>query len=224
MIALEKFRSRLFFCLLYPDNESHLKALEIIKNSVSHVGILHDCDTWMPDDEVVNPEHKAGEKKKAHYHVILKYANPRWNTGVAVDLGIDARFLEACGSFDKSGRYLLHDGFPDKYQYDMDCLFGDLAPGVAKLVNQVDECTRVKRLMDLIDCSGVLDLRKLIDLACDHGLYGDLRRMGSWVFQLIDSHNSKVARASDGYSELISELRATRLEQTGKWEQTIFDE
>lgn len=68
---MAKVRSRLWFCLLYEDNEDHMQALETIKAQFNHVGIKHDKDCWTPDDEVENPEHKAGVLKKVHYHLTV---------------------------------------------------------------------------------------------------------------------------------------------------------
>lgn len=218
---MAKVRSRLWFCLLYEDNADHMLALETIISQFNHVGIKHDKDCWTPDDEVENPEHKAGELKKAHYHLILKFTSARWNTALAADLGIDIRFLEPCRNFDASAAYLVHDGLDDKYQYSHDELFGPLSPAVVKILNQEDEGVRVKKLLALIDGSGELDLRKLINLACDNGLYGDLRRMGFWAQKLIDTHNQQIRQL---YTNTVYEqIEAYTKEKYAQWQQDTFD-
>ena len=114
----DKVRSRLWCLLLYPDDDSHLNALDIIRSSYSYVGILHDKDTWSEEDEINNAEHKLGELKKPHYHIIIKFAQPRWNTAVSDELGIALNYFEPCRSFKNAGVYLVHSGIDDKYQYD----------------------------------------------------------------------------------------------------------
>ena len=37
---------------------------------------LHDQDVWTVEDEVENTSHKAGEPKKAHWHIVVSYKNP----------------------------------------------------------------------------------------------------------------------------------------------------
>lgn len=36
---------------------------------------LHDQDTWTAYDEQENEQHKQGEPKKAHYHVMLMFSS-----------------------------------------------------------------------------------------------------------------------------------------------------
>lgn len=44
--------------------------------------ILHDKDVWEKDTEVNGTLHKAGEPKKAHYHILAGWVNhfPDWKT------------------------------------------------------------------------------------------------------------------------------------------------
>lgn len=193
----EKIRSRLWCVLLYPEDETHAAALELIRQSFNYVGILHDKDTWTEEDEQQNPDHKAGELKKPHYHIILKFTQARWNTAIAEDLGIAPNYLEQCRSFDSAAVYLVHDGLSDKYQYDSEALEGPLVPAVMKLLAPADENGRVLELMKLIDSMGYITYRQLIVVACENGMYADCRRMGFLLSQVIHEHNEEWAHGFD---------------------------
>lgn len=39
---------------------------------------LHDKDKWLQSDEIANPDHKAGELKPAHIHLVLKMKRGRY--------------------------------------------------------------------------------------------------------------------------------------------------
>ncbi len=185
----DKTRSRLWCVLLYPDDPTHADALEIIRKEFQYVGILHDQDTWTADDEAENSEHKAGELKKPHYHIILKFTQARWSTALADDLGIKPNYLEQCRNFDTAALYLVHDGLYDKFQYDYKTLEGPLVPAVMKLLAASDEGTRVTEIIKLIDSMGFIDYRDLVLAACQNGMYSDLRRMGSILHMIVNRHN-----------------------------------
>lgn len=174
-------RSRLWNLLLYSEDSSHAAALEFIRKNLNYVGILHDKDT----DE-------NGELKKPHYHIIIKFGQPRWRSAVAKELGIKENYMEKTGSFDGSARYLLHDGIDDKYQYSPDELEGALAPSVVKLLQRDDENVRVLKLIDLVKAAPPLNVYDLIKLACVNGLYSDLRRMGALSVSLMQWHNDEI--------------------------------
>lgn len=183
----KKERSRLWNVLLYPDDESHVTALAFIRATYHYVAICHDKD--------VNPE--TGDLKKPHYHVIIKFCQARWNSSIAEELGITPNYMQKTGSWDNSARYLLHDGVDEKYQYDKSELEGPLAPAVVKILENDIEDVRVKNLLSLIDGAGFLSMTALIYLACDNGLYGELRRLGYMVRDVLAEHNSSFVQPYD---------------------------
>ena len=177
---MENTRSRLWNILLYPDDPTHVSALEVIKKSFNYVGILHDKDM----------KEKSDGLKKAHYHIIIKLSQARWVTGLSSELGIDTRWFEKTGSWDRSARYLLHHGRDNKYQYSPDELFGPLVPSVVKLLNDDDENVKVIKIIDLIDSiNGEISFNFLVRLACKNGLYPELRRMGALGIRIVNEHN-----------------------------------
>ena len=84
----DKYRARVHMILLYPDNVEHRDAFQKIAKSYDYAGIIHDKDTWTEEDEKKNPEHKQGELKKEHIHIVLRTPNATWNTALCKELGM----------------------------------------------------------------------------------------------------------------------------------------
>ena len=168
--------------VLYPDEDmSHLFALnKLEKCGYSYCAIDHDNDTY--DDYDDCDQSKIGTLKKKHTHVYLRLKSPRFAEPVAQELGIKVNYLQVCRDSKSAMLYFLHDGYPNKYQYDIENVYGSLKHEVAKLLVSEDEGSRVLKILDLIDsmpkpCS----YRQLLVAVCNNGFYGDFRRMGSGV-------------------------------------------
>lgn len=168
-----------------------MAALEAIRKEYTYVGILHDKDTWTEEDEQKNPDHKAGELKKPHYHLILKFTQARWNSALATELGIGENYLERCRNFENAAVYLVHDGLDEKYQYEVECLEGSLVPAVKKLLAGKDENSRILELLDLIRGMGFIEWDDLWRVISKNHMYGDARRMGNHLTNLVHEHNYK---------------------------------
>lgn len=188
---MEKIKKRNWAMLLYTDNEAHKNAMFALeKGGYKYVAILHDSDVWQEGE---NENHSAGEPKKEHWHIVLKFPQARYNTAVAQELGIEPRFLEPCANFDKACLYLIHANAEDKHQYEPTSLFGSLVPHVMKLLQDDDEGTRVLDIVKNIDSMpGRATYRETLVWACKNGLYGEFRRLGSGVKWLIDEHNEQL--------------------------------
>lgn len=178
-MSVPKVRSRLWNVLLYLDDPSHVQALDLIRSGFNYVSILHDKDV----DE-------NGDLKKPHIHCILKFAQARWNTALADELGIKVNYFEKTGSWEGSAKYLLHDGCDEKHQYDATELEGPLVPAVMKLLQNDDENIRVMKILELLSSAGVLTLTQFTRMCCEAGLYADWRRMGYQGVRMLDEHNS----------------------------------
>lgn len=87
-----KIYNRNFTILLYPrEDETHKKAIELIKKLFDYAMIEHTEDIWEDTTET----HKKGDKKKPHTHVIIRVgSNPRWLSAVANELGIKENAIE----------------------------------------------------------------------------------------------------------------------------------
>lgn len=181
-------RSRNWCMVLYPEDSTHADCMEFLKREGwQYAAILHDRDFW---EEGESENHVAGELKKPHWHVVICLKNPQYRNGLAKELGIKPNYLEVCRGRDNALLYLVHDGYPDKFQYDTSDVFGSLAPNLEKLLLCEDEGERVMTILKILDSfPGLVTYRKLLEKAIENKLYGDFRRMGSGVRSLIEEHN-----------------------------------
>lgn len=192
----KKFRSRTLMLMLYPDNPEHKSAVDSIRESdIAYAMILHDKDTWSSEDEIENPEHKAGEVKKPHWHIVLRFSNPCWNTSVCTRFGIEGRFCKNADSCDEALEYLVHKNHPDKYQYHADDVTGDLSSRLVMLLGKdgKTEDEQVLEILDFIEMSEChVTYSALVRWACESGHYGYLRQGGSLLCRVLDEHNSRI--------------------------------
>lgn len=188
-----KWRDRKYRLLLYPDDPTHVECMQkLMEGGYRYAAIKHDCDKWEDGDEDLG-KHKVGSKKKAHWHVVLNFPQARWSTALVKELGIKANYIRKCDNFDGALLYLVHEGYQEKYQYEFDKVFGPLAPALGKLLVDDDEGMRVLEIVRMIDDTpGVIGYRELLIKACNNGLYGEFRRLGSGIRWLIDEHNADV--------------------------------
>lgn len=203
---MEKYRDRKFCLLLYPEDLTHASAIDRLKTGGYNCAIiLHDEDIWTENDPGFDPaKYTIGEKKKPHWHIVLKFQNPRWNNSLAQELGIKPNYLEKCTNLDAALLYLVHEGYPDKYQYDIEKVEGPLKVNLQKLLLDEDEGSRVLRIVELIDNSPCPSYREILVKACKAGLYGEFRRLGSGVKFIIDE------RLSEINSEMLGDHRGKR--------------
>lgn len=195
----DKDKTRTWCMRLYPEDPTHQNAFGLLTNSgYQFAGILHDKDIWKTTDPEFDPtKHTDGQLKKPHWHIVLNVGNnPRYRIPIANELGIPKFCLEPARNKDAALTYLVHDGFPDKHQYDIDEVFGSLAPAVAKLLADDSEECKVLRVLDVLDSMPLpVSYRALLTRCCQLGLYAELRRMGSGAMRLLDEHNNEFLRA-----------------------------
>ena len=188
------FRSRNIQVCLYPDNENHMKALEDLQKQESNFAyILHDKDTWTTEDEKKNPEHKAGELKKAHYHVILKYKNAVFASALSKKYNLESHLIDPVNEPDNYLMYLIHYNAPDKYQYSVDDVKGPLKARLNDLVEsrEKSEGEKVVEILDFIDSQKYLRIKDLVRWSCENGYYSELRRGASLLTTCVYEHNEE---------------------------------
>lgn len=88
---------------------------------LQYVYILHDKDTYSEEDEQ-NGYGKAGELKKPHYHIFLKFKDGRNFDEIANWFNISSNFINKikARTFDAGCLYAVHANAPQKYQYDIE--------------------------------------------------------------------------------------------------------
>ena len=191
----EKFRDRKFVAVLYPEDPTHVACIEKLQSGgYNFAAILHDKDVYEDGGH-------AGELKKPHWHIVVRFKNAVWNTAIAKELVITANYLEACKNVDASLLYLVHYGNDEKAQYDYEEVFGPMKLKLASLLSDTDEGTRVLNLVQIIeDTPGPIGYSELLKKAVAAGLYADLRRMGSFATGLMREHNYEIYYQSQNNS------------------------
>ena len=187
----QKFRSRLFVAVLYPDDPTHAECMQKLEtNGYNFAAILHDKDAQ-----------EDGGIKKAHWHIIVRFKNAVWNTAVSKELGITSNYLEVCKDQDASLLYLVHHGKEEKFQYDLEEVFGPMRLKLATLLADTDEGTRALNICQIIeDTPGPIGYTELLKKVVAAGLYADLRRMGQLAVGILREHNYEYTKLEQNNS------------------------
>lgn len=96
---------------------------KVLKDSriVNYCYIIHDKDTYSAEEEQVCPEHKEGDLKPVHIHLLLKLNLPQYSEIVARWFQISKIFVSRIHNGWKNAViYQLHRNAPEKYQYSIE--------------------------------------------------------------------------------------------------------
>ena len=190
----EKYRARVHMILLYTDNEAHISALDKISKSYDYAGIIHDKDTWTEEDEKKNPEHKQGELKKEHIHIVLRTPNATWNTALCKELGIEEKFCEQAKNIDNALQYLVHYNDTDKTLYSIDDVFGPMRTKLKESINK-NEKSEGEKVVELIEFirsyEGKLTITEFATYCAMNGYWAEFRRSGAIFCKIIEEHNQE---------------------------------
>lgn len=122
-----EIRKRGYKCLLYADNPDHMKVFTRLFRNKSIKNNFVGC--WHIQRTDKGAEIVKGTGKK-HCHLIFRFDNPRYWSGVLSEFGLEERFCRPIGLEKRSDNiesglvYLIHANAPDKEQYSLDDLFG----------------------------------------------------------------------------------------------------
>lgn len=205
-----KERDRKWALELYPDNENHMKVLEYLKKADEYqiAYILHDKDVYEDDSE----EHKEGDLKKPHYHVYCrlrkidgKPVNARYTRSFCKEIGYQleldkentpyARFVLPCTNEKGFMRYLVHKDNPQKYQYDVEEVQGELKHNVAILVGKSEDSEEEKAMgiIELIESyDGYINIMDFTKKTLENGLYDTFSRKYVLFRDCIKQHNDSI--------------------------------
>ena len=180
---MEKFRARNFNLVLYDEDETHKKALDYIQKNYDYAMILHDKDI---DD-------LTGEIKKPHYHIVIRFANAKWNTSLADDLGIAQNYIEESRSLKRSLLYLIHFYDENKYQYELNEVDGSLKKRLEEIIRNGEktENEKMQELIDFIDNSeNEISIPQFIRYCVGIGYTDVVRRDFNILMPILEEHNS----------------------------------
>lgn len=184
-----KFRSKNFCLVLYPEDETHREALVKLATNYDYVSIVHDKDIYESGEQ-------EGKLKKPHWHVVLRFKNAVWNSSIAKELGITMNYLEPCRDLRNSLLYLIHYNNPEKAQYDIADVVGPLGKELPRLINVEDksESEIMLEIRGFIQSNQYLSIDSLLVWACEQGYYSYVRRSSYFLKGLLEEHNRPYVR------------------------------
>ena len=171
--------------------------LQILADTGLQVAVspLHDSD--------VNPD---GEKKKAHYHLILCYPGPQtYNAVKTLADSLHCPIPKPLESIRGAYRYFTHLDNPEKFQYDaslIQCLNGFSILDYVELTKS--EVLRIKQdLQGFIRAQNIMEYSDLMDTLQDNGNsdYYDVASSNTYFFEkYITSRRNKAKNAAEAFS------------------------
>ena len=186
--GVKEVKARSFVGIWYPDDPSHVAALSHMIQNYKCAYILHDKD-----------EDENGELKKPHWHVVFNIgsSSPRYASGMAKEFQIESNYIQTCKNLNGALRYLIHNDDPDKYQYDIDDVKGDLKQRLKEnMVNlEESEGERVVNLLDYIESrTEILTTQELSRYCAVNGYWDVFRRSGAIFLKCMEEQNEKIRR------------------------------
>lgn len=165
----DKIRSVYKGLILYPDDSTHVKAMQIINNNFRYKAILHDRDI-----------DQNGEIKKAHFHYVIKLDSTQTNEWLSNTLEIKPNYIQKIISLKGALDYLTHKYTPDKFQYEEEELFGDLS-----LRTDENDDSDFYRLASLIVDYKIHTFKELLPLCEKEKLLTTLRKNSYFYTQML---------------------------------------
>lgn len=133
------------------------------------VSPLHDKDKWTKEDEAANPDHKEGELKKAHWHVVISFKNPATYAKAreafeAIGAVVPPEPQCKVKDFKQMARYLCHLDQPHKHRYDKaDVKSFGAVDYTALVMSGADEDEILDEIFGFISANHVLSFREFVD-------------------------------------------------------------
>lgn len=206
----QKFRSRSFRFLLYPENPVHCIAFDTLTNSPE---TANNC-IWIRHryylENGLEDVHGVSGVGKSHWHLYLHFDNARSSDEILKISGVEPRFMQQItGKFENAILYLTHKSTPEKEQYSIDDLGGagwllDYAQKIHLKCDEkqipIGDC--VCSLIDWIDshCGLFVSVGDLARFAVDNGIFKGCAHQ--LVRIALHEHNEKVSRLLRRKAEL----------------------
>lgn len=173
-----------FIVELYEEDESMSFAFQsLFAGAYDAVWCKHDKDV-----------REDGTSKKEHWHFVIHFEYKPNVQSVAKDLHINPCYVDTCESLNKSLIYLIHRGWPDKYQYDRDEVggTGSLLSKFKKLTDDFTEDDKALKILALLQgIERPIKMKEFISMCAKEGLFADLRRGGYLFVQMLKEHNAE---------------------------------
>jgi hypothetical protein len=201
----ELLEDRKWTCEIYPDSESYdcEEILARLKyywtDDAEWYYAFHDLDTYTEDDlikfQVRNgqkPEWKVGDKKKPHYHLVVRNGGPIVLGNAAKKFGIPSNHVDRVKDFKRMVRYLIHKDNTEKFQYTEDIIINNNPDKLKKyLKDDMDVTEKATMLLDYIFGEKCTCLTDLAQFAIRNNCWDELRRGQHIYTTLIIERNQK---------------------------------
>jgi len=175
--------NRNFTLLLYPEDKTHMEALEYIKKNYDCAYIKHDKDIT-----------EDGEIKKEHIHCVIRVGNnPRWRSAIAEEIGISEAYIEGCNLI-KQLRYLIHADQPEKYQYKLEEVEGNLKTSLIKEMEKDNESEneKISKMIEYVeDYMGYLSLEEFTNWCIANRCWKALTKSQYIFSRMIENKNRR---------------------------------
>lgn len=202
------FKTRVACLELYPECPEHYSALRqlyyALGNGVlnqcplQYAMILHDMDKLDVDSDVDERLSNSydGIHKKPHVHVVIYFANARYNTGVARLLKVSSNYVKMFHDLDDRLMYLCHMDNVEKYAYPIDRVIGSLSKRMLDLQTSYSQSPRdmywsAKEIIDSFPLDKYISKTYFQDLLRKKGLSSILFHSQYYrpLCELIQDHN-----------------------------------
>lgn len=175
--------NRNFTLILYPEDKTHMEALEYIEKNYDCAYITHDKDIT-----------EDGEIKKEHIHCVIRVGNnPRWRSAIAEEIGISEGYIEGCNLI-KQLKYLIHAEQPEKYQYNIENVKGNLKNKLIKELENDDESEneKITKMIEFIeDFQGYLSLEDFTNWCINNKCWKALTKSQYIFSRMIENKNRR---------------------------------
>ena len=179
-------KNRYFEAILYKEDENFSKYFNNIKTKFTEVTyITHDRDiTEEENGEII--------KKKKHMHIIFKVGeNARHLNSIAKDIEIAPNYLQGIKLIPML-RYLIHLDNPEKTQYDIEEVQGELKQRLKQEVDKtIEDEIPIKEIVRQIKGKYIKNMLDLIEYGIDNKQLLKIRKYQYLLTKLIDERRIK---------------------------------
>ena len=176
-----------FTCIIYEDDELFIKQYNNLTSTQQSIWIRHDYDL---DDD--------GTLKKTHYHFVVKLKNAKTISAFSKEMSINENLIEPVKkSLNGSLRYLVHYGYDDKFQYDINLVKSNSDKFLKKFLNllsdDISEVEKVINIQDYIDnFPDTIKWSVLAKYVQKINQWDAFRRNMLFFTKLIEEHNADI--------------------------------
>lgn len=191
--------ARIFYNVYYYEHFKSQKeladfCLEMFQTPFS-ISPLHDKDVYSKDEideKTKEIKHKAGENKKEHFHVLLKFKAPRSVDRIR-EISKNFGLVQVAGDEAICARYHIHADNPEKAQYLYDDVYNFKYP-YSTVFHSLDDESEI--LDDIAQIVIINNLRNITDLISFCYFHKEFR----YINKFISSHSFFVSKFLDSLS------------------------